>query len=58
MGYVPIVIIALVGVTITILSAARIWRASKAGAPREQVIGYMAIMVAAAAITMLLLRVL
>lgn len=58
MGVPAIVVVAIVGVTITIFSAVRIWRGSRRGAPRDQLVGYMALMVAAAAVTMLLLRVL
>lgn len=49
-------LVTLVGVMVTILAAARMWRASRAGAPREQVIGYVGIMLAASVVTLLVLR--
>lgn len=53
-----IVLVALLGVSTTIFAAARMWRGSRTGAPREQLLGYMAIMVAASAVSLLVLRVL
>lgn len=58
MGLVPIILVVSVGVFVTIFAAARMWRASRSGASREQLVGYMAIMVAASAVTLLVLRVL
>ncbi|MCW2921229.1 MAG: hypothetical protein JWL76_1103 [Thermoleophilia bacterium] len=51
-----VVLVALVGVALTLFAAVRMWRASKSGAPRELVLGYLALMVAASAISLLLLR--
>ena len=56
MRLVLVVLVALVGVLVTIYAAARMWRASRSGAPRELVIGYLALMVGASAVSMLLLR--
>lgn len=53
-----IALVALAGVSATILAAARLWRASGTGAPREQLVGYMAIMVGASALSLLVLRLL
>ncbi|MCW2927927.1 MAG: hypothetical protein JWM86_1895 [Thermoleophilia bacterium] len=53
-----IIIVAAIGVLITIAMAMRLWKASRAGAPRELQLGYLAIMVAAGAVSLLLLRVL
>ena len=48
----------LVGVLATLFAAVRMWRASRAGAPRELVLGYMGVMVVASAISLLVLRLL
>lgn len=51
-----VVLVAIVGVLVTLFAAVRMWRASRAGAPRELVLGYLGLMVAASAISLLLLR--
>lgn len=51
-----VVAVALVGVAVTGLLAVRLWRASRAGAPRELQLGYIGMMVAASVISLLLLR--
>ncbi|MCB0877643.1 MAG: hypothetical protein KDC46_01495 [Thermoleophilia bacterium] len=51
-----VVLVAAIGVAVTVLAAARMWRASRSGAPREQVLGYVALMVGASVVTTLLLR--
>lgn len=51
-----VVIVATLGVAVTIVAAARMWRATRRGAPRELVLGYLAVMVAASAISLLLVR--
>jgi hypothetical protein len=51
-----VVLVAIVGVLVTLFAAVRMWRASKSGAPRELVLGYVGLMVAASAISLLLLR--
>lgn len=51
-----VVLVAVVGVTVTVAVAARLWRASRRGAPRELQLGYVALMVAASVLTMLALR--
>ncbi len=51
-----VVLVALVGVLVTVFAAARMWRASRTGQPRELVLGYLGLMVAASAISLLVLR--
>ena len=51
-----VIMVATVGVLVTLLAAARMWRANRAGAPREQVLGYVGIMLAASAVSLLVLR--
>lgn len=51
-----VVLVALVGVVVTIAVAVRLWRASRRGAPRELQLGYLALMVAASVLTMVALR--
>lgn len=51
-----LVAVAVGGVVATTFIAARMWRASRAGAPREQLLGYMALMVATSAVSLLVLR--
>lgn len=51
-----IVAVAVVGVAATALAAARLWRASKRGAPRELQLGYLGLMLAAGAVSLLVLR--
>ncbi len=51
-----VVLVAVVGVLVTVLAAARMWRASRSGAPRELVLGYVAVMVVASAVSLLVLR--
>lgn len=51
-----LVLVALVGVAITIFAALRMWKANRSGAPRELVLGYVALMVAASVVTSLLVR--
>lgn len=51
-----VVLVAVVGIAATLFAAVRMWRASRAGAPRELVFGYLAMMVAASAISLLVLR--
>jgi hypothetical protein len=51
-----VVLVAVVGVATTLFAAVRMWKASRTGAPRELVLGYLALMVAASAISLLVLR--
>lgn len=51
-----IVLVGVVGVSITLFAAVRMWRAARRGAPRELVIGYLALMLVASAVSLLLLR--
>lgn len=51
-----VVLVACVGVLVTVLAAWRMWQANRRGAPRELVLGYVALMVAATVVTALLLR--
>lgn len=53
-----LIIVAALGVGATIAFAVRMHRATRGGAPRELVLGYLALMVAAAALSLLVLRVL
>lgn len=53
-----VVLVAAVGVAATIVAAWRLWSASRRGAPRELLLGYLALMVLASVVTALLLRVL
>jgi len=53
-----VVLVALVGVLATVFAAARMWKASRSGAPRELVLGYLGVMVLASAISLLVLRLL
>lgn len=56
MGIAAIVVVAALGVCATIFAAVRMWRASRAGAPRELVIGYLALMVLSSLVSLLVLR--
>ena len=51
-----VVAVALLGCIITIYAAAKMWRASRSGAPRELVLGYLAVMLVASAVSLLVLR--
>jgi hypothetical protein len=51
-----LVLVAVAGVAVTIFAAVRMWRANRSGAPRELVLGYAALMVAATVVTSLLVR--
>lgn len=51
-----VVIVAAIGVLLTIAIAGRLWRASRRGASRELQLGYLALMVVASVVTALLLR--
>lgn len=51
-----VVAVALAGVSVTVAFAVRLWRASRAGAPRELQLGYIGMMVAASAVSLLVLR--
>jgi hypothetical protein len=53
-----VILVTAVGVLVTMFAAARMWRATRSGAPREQVLGYVGIMLAASVFTLLVLRVL
>lgn len=53
-----IIVVALVGVVLTIASAVRFWKAFRANAPRELQLGYLAVMVVVAAVSLLVLRLL
>lgn len=53
-----VVAVALVGVSTTVFAAVRMWRASRAGAPRELVLGYLALMIGVSAASLLVLRLL
>lgn len=51
-----VVLVAAIGVSATLFAAVRMWRANRRGAPQELVYGYLALMVAASAVTVLALR--
>ncbi|MCW2955846.1 MAG: hypothetical protein JWO69_715 [Thermoleophilia bacterium] len=51
-----VVLVALLGVAVTTLAAVRMWRATRRGAPRELILGYLTLMVVASAVSVLLLR--
>lgn len=51
-----VVLVAAIGVSATLFAAVRMWRANRRGAPPELVYGYLALMVAASAVTVLALR--
>ncbi len=53
-----VVIVAALGVAVTLFAAARMWRASRGGGSNELVVGYLALMIAASVVTMLLLKLL
>lgn len=53
-----VVAISTCGVLVTILAAVRLRSAARRGAPRELQLGYLGIMIAATAISLLLLRLL
>lgn len=53
-----VVLVALVGVSVTLVAAGRAWRANRSGASRDLVLGYFALMVAATVATAVLLRLL
>ena len=53
-----IIVVAAAGVCATAWCALRMWRASRSGAPRELVLGYLALMVIVAAASMVVLRLL
>ena len=56
MGIWAVVLVAAVGCGITIFAAARLWRANRQGAPRELLLGYLALMIAASVVSLLVLR--
>jgi hypothetical protein len=56
MRFVLVIVVAAIGVIMTITIAVRLWRAARRGAPRELQLGYLALMVLTSAITSLLLR--
>jgi len=56
MGIAAIVVVAALGVGTTAYAALRMWRASRGGAPRELVIGYLVLMLLASLASLLLLR--
>ena len=58
MRLVAIVVVAVIGILVTIFAAVRMWQATRAGGQRELVLGYLAMMVLASAVSVLLLRVL
>ena len=49
---------AALGIAVTITAAVRMWHATRRGAQRELVLGYLAMMLLASAVTVLLLRLL
>lgn len=51
-----VVLVALVGIALTIFAAVRMWQANRRGGQRELVVGYLALMVGASAVSLLLLR--
>lgn len=51
-----VVLVAIVGVAVTVAVAVRLWRASRRGASRDLQLGYVALMVSASVLTMLALR--
>lgn len=51
-----VVLVAVVGITLTLFAAARMWQANRRGDARELVVGYLALMIAASAASLLLLR--
>ena len=53
-----IVVVAVIGILVTIYGAVRMWQATRRNAPRELVLGYLALMLVASAVSVLLLRVL
>lgn len=53
-----VVVVALLGVGTTLFAAVRFWRATRRGAPRELVLGYLGLMLAASIVSVLLLRLL
>ena len=56
MELVPVVLVALLGVSVTIFAAVRMWRANRSGAPRELVYGYLGLMLVASIVSLLVLR--
>ncbi|MBC7459744.1 MAG: hypothetical protein H7287_00125 [Thermoleophilia bacterium] len=53
-----VVVVAALGVAATIFAAARMWRASRRGASRELVLGYLGLMLAASIVSVLILKLL
>jgi hypothetical protein len=51
-----VIIVAAIGILVTLFAAARMWRASRSGAPTEQVLGYVGIMLVASVLSLLILR--
>jgi hypothetical protein len=51
-----IVLVTAAGVSVTIFAAIRMWQSVRRDAPRELVLGYLALMLVASAVSMLLLR--
>lgn len=56
MQVVAIVLVAAIGVVTTCFAAVRMWSANRSGKPRELVLGYLALMLVASAVTMVTLR--
>lgn len=56
MGIWAVVLVAAIGCSVTIFAAARLWRAQRSGAPRELVLGYLALMLGASVVSLLVLR--
>lgn len=53
-----VVLVAVLGVGTTVFAAARMWRATRRGAPRELVLGYLALMLVASIVSVAILRLL
>jgi hypothetical protein len=51
-----VVVVALLGVSVTVFAAVRMWRASRSGAAPELVYGYLGLMLAASIASLLVLR--
>lgn len=56
MGVALVIVIATIGVMSTIFCAVRMWRAARSGAPRELVLGYLALMVFVSVVSTMLIR--
>jgi hypothetical protein len=53
-----IVLVAAIGVAVTVFAAWRMWQTTRARGSRDLVLGYLALMLGASAVSVLLLRVL